>query len=722
MKYYIPTSSLNLDNILQAESISPYLFYSKRKTGYMSIEVLPEFRGIERIILFQYPVRFTIDDPNRYNFPLLIEVEDENQLAESKLHMESEGVYSFGDTLYLTPSNCRFFFFSEQEYNLTTINTRSNKAIKFYEYYKIFPIASGFQLIEMPPFSVEDLSIQETHETLVDKRKGLLYAYLLGLSLSVSPELARQNRITQDIYDIVSGILANYSMSDKFKEKLNSLLDEYINIDKIEQENSKLFNDSLDAELGRFKFLKPSLIDLLKKWGVWDCVYRKLSKRWGCKTLLSMSELVSVDDYRGLISEVERRTNNAISNYKRPLKNTSLNIIDFKRDSISIIGLPILCIAINYIVTNNLTPEQLSAHRADICLGMINKIKDYYISENGKQAWFDGPRQYFNGLYNHIKNFGVSFDVKAIDNAEMSAIAAFLLRGHRIDNYLVYLKMNEFSDYCCPLMLWGALCGYMEMNRDVLSEVLTIDTYEIVYHNLFSNKMYKAVWEQPKNNSSEYYEKIDTVESECTDVMTLHVWQQEILNFTKEYALKKNKRKLMESLQQAFVENGNCTDYDKFLTLLLRYEGWTTTQTKKPSTAWIKIQKHFAPNFISDVGGKKNKSRNKKRDVINGPSLFEKLFYEDDDAWLLIESIVPDKDREVLHNDLIWFQSEIRKPRKERYKYYQNLDETNNEVIIDKFCHLKERPDKNGRHQAPYFTALLRQRIREILDKEYCGK
>ena len=34
MKYYIPTSSLNLDNILQAECISPESFYVDQKAPW----------------------------------------------------------------------------------------------------------------------------------------------------------------------------------------------------------------------------------------------------------------------------------------------------------------------------------------------------------------------------------------------------------------------------------------------------------------------------------------------------------------------------------------------------------------------------------------------------------------------------------------------------------------------------------------------------------------
>ena len=172
MKYYIPTSSLNLDNILQAECISPLNFYAERMAGYKSFEVISELRGINNIVLFEYPIRFAINDPDRYNYPLLIEVEDENQLCGDSLHRESKGVYTYSKTLYLTPTNCRLFFFSEHDYRLITINTRSNKSIKYYENYKIFPSTAGLFLHEMPALHIGGKwHLADSIETSNDKKK-----------------------------------------------------------------------------------------------------------------------------------------------------------------------------------------------------------------------------------------------------------------------------------------------------------------------------------------------------------------------------------------------------------------------------------------------------------------------------------------------------------------------------------------------------------------------
>ena len=84
MKYYIPTSNLNIDNILQSECILPPTHYSQRISGYKSFEQIEELRPFSSIVLFDHPVQFVINDMGRYNFPILIEIEDESLLSNKK--------------------------------------------------------------------------------------------------------------------------------------------------------------------------------------------------------------------------------------------------------------------------------------------------------------------------------------------------------------------------------------------------------------------------------------------------------------------------------------------------------------------------------------------------------------------------------------------------------------------------------------------------------------
>ena len=486
MKYYIPTSSLNLDNILQAESISPYSFYAQRKSGYRSIEVLSEFRTIDYLLLFKKPIRFTINDPNRYNFPMLIEIEDDMQLKD--LRDIGKGVYVYSETLYLTPWNCRIFFFSEEAYNLTTINTKNNKSIKFYNKYQIISTVKSLHLEEIPQISCEEIGANtvKSKEFQLDKEKGLLFGYLLGENLSVSSDLARLNRITQELYDMLSTVIANPRYFLNFKDKLNQLLTEYQSIDFVEKENERVFNDNLNKDLEHCGILRSAFNELLKKWGknISDYISEQLSTKWKCKKLPKLDKSVSSAQCQSLIVEIENRTQNQNKEFKRNKQQPTFDLIDLNDLSINITNAPSLSIAIDYVIDNKLTNEQLVANRSGICVELINVIKKNYINKYGDEVWHRESRDYFNALYEHIKNMRSPFYLNSIKNAEFIAVAAFLLYGDNIINYLNYLRKNEAVNYAYPLMLWGVLSGYMEMNRDILHEVLTLDNYKNIYDKL----------------------------------------------------------------------------------------------------------------------------------------------------------------------------------------------------------------------------------------------
>ena len=509
MKYYIATSSLNLDNILQSESISPLSFYLRRKTGYTNFEIIPELREIKAIVLFADPIIFSIKDHSRYNDPILIEIDDELQLNDKTIRYCQDGVYSYNRTLYLTPYNCRIFFFSEGAYKLTTINTKDNKSLKHYDKYRIYPTVERLAgLKNMPLIKVPaDQTLGSSSETINDKKKGLLYAYLLGQSLSLTPELAHQKYLTQEIYNTYAGINSylktNKRIPNTYIEKLEEQFDAYKAIDQIERKNQDALKERIKKDSDQHEIGVENLIELLKSWGkdIWDLIFRRLSNKYNTPILPLVSELRSGIDYTRVIEQVELHTEQSIASYKNGVPKPSLNTIKVDGKSIAIDEKDILNIAINYIVDEELTPDKLVANRADICSRIINQIKAYFISSLGysEEQWHDDPhRQYALCLYNNINDYRSSFslnDAKELKySAEFIAIAAFILRGESIDSYLKYLLKNEVADYSLPLALWGALCGYMEMNRGLLSEFLTDETYESVYEHLYGTKLYKATF------------------------------------------------------------------------------------------------------------------------------------------------------------------------------------------------------------------------------------
>ncbi|WP_336617505.1 hypothetical protein [Bacteroides acidifaciens] len=485
MKYYIPTSSLNLDNILQAECISPESFYAQRLSGYRHFEQLDELRPFRQIILFSSPISFTINDPDRYNYPVLIEFEGTNQ--DQDFISAEEGFYLCNHTIQITPSNCRIFFFSESAYNLTIVNTKSNKTIKYFEKYLVypsFPFRNVHELKILTNIPSIELSINE--ETFIDKAKGALYAWMLGLKSSVKQELATKINLAQSLYNILTSLMKNPDSFSRFKSNLDSLIEQFKSVDEIEKINEQIYEVNFKKELGpRFGFLKSCFIHVLKKWDCWDYVNAKLCDKWNCSFLPDTKDLISSQDFLALRTEIENRTKKSLASYQSKIDFTDLSKVSISSFSVTISTAPLVSIALKCIIDNRWTCEYLMANRIEAYKVLMSNVVAYLKNNMGEESWDNSrERTYINELYAFLydssKNFNLNFP-----NKELEAISAFLVRGNSYSDIISYLKINEIEDYTLPLVLWGTLSGYMDMNRDYLEGILSESVYNKVYRMLF---------------------------------------------------------------------------------------------------------------------------------------------------------------------------------------------------------------------------------------------
>lgn len=490
MKYYIPTSNINLDNILQSECILPPSHYNQRISGYNSFEQIEQLRSFSSIILFDYPVDFTINDTGRYNFPILIEIEDEYQ--SNDFEKLQEGVYVCNHAIQITPSNCRVYFFSKQAYDLTLINTKSNKSIKFFSKYTILPDTSGLKTKPFPELSTSNCNPLPCEDKYIDKQKGAMYAYLLGQKLSLSADFASLLKLDQEIYNILTSLIATPSLSTTFGSKLSKLVEDYKKIDSVEKYNQKVFDEELDNALGkRFKFLKGCFIGVLNKLGLWESCLDTLCKKWNCHLLPNVDTLVSSSDYTMFRNKIEKRTISNIEKHQSNIKE-SLQGISVKGYNIVIENMNLVNKAIEHIIKNDLTPEALSVHRMAVYMGIMQSIVPIIKTSIGEENWNTSvERSYINSLHAHIEDPGVPFDINSINNKELKAIACFILRGHSFSDLTTLLKQNAIEDYRASFVLWGTLCGYYGMNRDSLQLVLSDENYEEVYKKLFGKELGK---------------------------------------------------------------------------------------------------------------------------------------------------------------------------------------------------------------------------------------
>ena len=118
MKLYIPTCTLNFNNIFTTESISPASHYSNRGFGnkrYFKVEA----NNLDNVVMLysKYPL-FKINDGDMENSPMVIEIESDDYLMEQFVKVgEKDGIESYASntSIYLNPFHCLIYFQSYQD-------------------------------------------------------------------------------------------------------------------------------------------------------------------------------------------------------------------------------------------------------------------------------------------------------------------------------------------------------------------------------------------------------------------------------------------------------------------------------------------------------------------------------------------------------------------------------------------------------------------------------
>ncbi|MCD8031140.1 MAG: hypothetical protein LUF85_10065 [Bacteroides sp.] len=234
-KLYIPTTTLNFNNILSSESVSPKSFYEKRGFGYARWFSIPENNFENVILLYDSLGSFERPGSDYEDHPLLIEISLSEQ-SVSRLTPLNEGIYSCGHTLYLTPWNTKFIFFSEKDKEITLSMSESSLETKLIKLY------SKRLLVENPSRTYGVISVSDNFtinpseiekDIRINKMKGLLYGYYIGALLTTSPESVRQLNVAREILNLFAAILSDLGKRPTGFQlnRLDALLKEMRNTD-----------------------------------------------------------------------------------------------------------------------------------------------------------------------------------------------------------------------------------------------------------------------------------------------------------------------------------------------------------------------------------------------------------------------------------------------------------------------------------------------------------
>ena len=619
MKYYIPTSSLNFNNILSTESISPRSFYERRGFGYSRWFSVEE-NSIEHLtILYDKPHMFERPQSDIEDHPMLIEIDVDDEF--SKL---ADGVFYTNRTIYLNPWQTKFIFFAEKDKTTALSLSDSSLETKLVRLYQrkiyVHQFEGTYSIVQkdsIPPIGDIDGLVEEDY--VINKMKGLLYGYYIGANLSSTKENVQKLDALREIQNIFSSVLSSYDKtpSSAQRTRLNELFD-YLD------SQQPIYAD-LEKEVGNRR-LVDRIFTIFKRYGY---VFTSIDRT---KLIYGLQDDGENNQSITWINREIVRAKSLMESSKVKLNPDDAEIIVSSKDKVT---------APKAIADNLMSNLFVSWVNEVLCSksfnGKVNSIKEGLSDEITKSAknvigsdWENSPvRTYLNQLRRHVR--GEEFN-QSWDNGVLSSISAVLIKGDEWEQLLNFMQSKGMYDYRIAFALYGVLNGFANMTRDFTDLLLTTESGYLskVYREMYGQLLEKSIPETTNTSSAIETKKPEsgTIEEGMRAIVlqnpeekALKEWQNEIRVFAAS-VIKRDKQKLLNSLEDAFAQNGDNQDYFVFITMLDNFEGWKPGKNG-PSTAWTRLQEHYVPDYNQRIGKPAKKQNQSKKPAQQEKGLFD---------------------------------------------------------------------------------------------------
>ncbi len=732
---YIVTSSLNIDNILSTESISPRSFYGKREFGYQSFEPLQQLDFEEQLVLFSAIPVFQIDDEERENYPLVLQIDDEEQLRNATEIANVDGckIFAFYDTIRINPTNCKILFFSDKARVLSRHNCMDSQKNKLINYYKFETVnASGLRLEDMVAQIDKARITNQTvvfRDNITDRAKGFICGYYIGCNKELSPKTADILSKQKRIYDIVSAKINNKGTATELLDKELAELDKYLSDnDPVKQKCRELWcrfvskyelpTDKFDAALQELGLERNAKTKFANDNGIFFCP--------------DLKDSFSLESYRANLGSyvdrlvwTERKSGINVSDEIKIAESFDFELAG-DDENIRLFNMMVKIVA-------DLDIDDLRTNRFDIINFFGKAIGDYF-KQNGRT--FDGSpeRNFIVSLVKNVRS-ATPFNLHDVDNIVLQSLAAFILKGEDYDSLVDYLAVNAVPTYKYALAFWGAALGYVGMSRPLLEkEIKMAEFFPQVWKLTTGREMigklevqtYQPIVFKPELEEENIHEEaISEVHATNIDSFKSMIWK------TFEGIKKglRNQDKLKEDLEKALLANGNNTDRFLFVKLLKDY--WE--EKNKP---WKTIQQELCPDYNERIGEDKgflqkgieavknlfsSTSSNEDKSILSQKQPVGHFFYCDKNAWNHIAPYLPNDNnlRKQFFIDLNWFQenhkesyNDSKKGMQKGFYFGKPID---NEATINRYHSymLNKRDNNNPKTKwlADYYSKVDIERI-----------
>ena len=484
--YYIPTSSLNFNNILSSESISPKAFYQNRSFGYGRWASIPENPYDNSIVLYDQIGFFDRPKSDYEDHPLLVEaILDDAQ--ESRLLPIDEHAALCDFTIYLDPFSTKFFFFSENDWRVALSLSDSSIETKFVRLYqkKISVIPRPSYTYSLPESSSEKqpLNLNEIEkDKRINRMKGLLYGYYIGGLLSGSRDDVVKLNTLREIQNILAAILASFEhkatpqQRTRLKELYSGLQPEipfFTKLSSLVSERS-LFDAIVSLVRGEYGYIR----------GEFD-VDRKISQ------LLAAASQEGMNPVMEEIGILIRQTENAMASKVHPISvlDGELVLGEGFSPSLNLPSLPdeektLYKAWIAEVLSKDEYSGKISTFKETLSDDVTRKAKEVC-----KTEWKGSyPEVTLNALRRHVR--GDEFN-HVWNNDVLSSLAAVIIRGDDWQKLLQFMQERVMTDYRIAFSMYGTINGFANLPRDFTDILFSrdsryiADVYREIYGQLF---------------------------------------------------------------------------------------------------------------------------------------------------------------------------------------------------------------------------------------------
>lgn len=691
--FYIPTSSLNFNNIFSSESISPAAFYEKRGFGYRRWTNIPENNLANAILLYDSPHMFSRPDCGLEDHPMLVEIRSDEEFVTV-----TEGVYCTNQTIYLNPWNTRIWFFSNADLVTALSLSDSSLETKLLRLYKkniqVGTFEGTYNLIEIKDLELNVVAIES--DKRINRMKGLLYGYYIGACKSVTPQIAESLHSLNNIHDTFAAIALN---PDKKATPLQ--VDALVQAFDVLVKNNPFYEDLI--RVSQSNEVASAILKLLAAYDVHTPLYDYDVVRHLEILHSSQGEAnYSLSWVKNQITAVESDANAA----KKLLQPDAAEIIVYNCELSTLKSIQDETLKnlffkwVNGLFLEERYNGKISAQRVELATDLTRAARDFLVSN-----WESSSIRAFLNQLRHLANgedaqLDWSLDV-------LAQVAAVVYKGDDWNQLLRFMQTKNMFDYRIAFAIYGELNGFANLTRDFTDILLNQDNKYVaeVYKEFYGQLLGRdiCVDSMPKAILCQALEAIVEPSASQVENKPNSQLREKVLDYFNSDEFDYNrKEKVRPELMVALEENGDNEDPNKFLQILHKQEGWG--KMSKPGKLMAEKFKEKKGKSIFPMerdlfsGSEENTSENLATNTIdtdNKATLSRPIFIVDPEAFLIIEPSLPEdkKVRDQVRTDLTWFQDNYKetyideKGNKQHGRYYRNkADNTSTIIHFHDYC------------------------------------